>query len=356
MATNLPAIRDDLAGDLVIIPGLERALEQAKVLIKSGLLPASYDTPEKVVTVVLKGRELGLPPMVALEHIYPTGQGRTGIDGQVVEIMLRRAGHTWAVLERNDERCEIEFHLRSGEVYQTEVTREEVINAHWHQYWDKQAKAWKDKPTWRTMWATMQYWRCLAKGAKQGAADALNNESTYLTDEREPSPDDRIVVQNPDGSLDLDRRANVERDAAPLVDRPGRGLWAQTGPGDVGYKPGNGDGEEPVEGEYTAPEEPPEMQDAPEPQGTPTPVTLPDMPPQEEPHWIDAPTVRDKFWAYAKGTLGLNEAQVYDALGVGRVHDYEDTKPNALKALKAYAEKAQAKRQADKGGQAEMPL
>ena len=70
-----------------------------------------------------------------------------------------------------------------------------------------------------------------------------------------------------------------------------------------------------------------------------TPVVLPDMPPQQEPHWIDAPDVRTRFWTYAKGTLGLNEDQVYDALGVSSIHQYQGTKADAMKALEAYAKK-----------------
>lgn len=354
MASNLPALRDDLSGELVIIPGLEKALEQAQVLIDSGLLPAAYDTPQKVVTVVLKGRELGLPPMIALEHIYPTGQGRTGIDGQVVEIMLRRAGHRWLVLERSDARCEIEFHLSTGEVYRTEVTREEVIQARWHQYWDRQNKKWKDKPTWVTMWATMQYWRCLAKGARQHAADALNNESVFFADDRRASPDDQIVVQNADGTLDLDRRANVERDNAPLLEVRPRGVFKQTStPGDTGYKPGNGEAEA-VNGDFIIPEEPPELREVPE--VAPMPVVLPDMPEQVEPHWIDAPNVRDRFWAYAKSTLSLNEEQVYDALGVGAIHQYRGTAAQAKKALEQYAAKIRQAQEATEAAQEPMPL
>ena len=156
-----------------------------------------------------------------------------------------------------------------------------------------------------------------------------------------------------------------ERDKAPVMDRPHGRLFAQTGPGDVGYKPGNGEAQEaPIEGEYSVPEEPPEIaatfDPTPEAQGAATAVVLPEMPKQEQPHWIDVPTLRDKFWAQTtgkgQGSLGLNKDQVYDAVNLGRLHDFRGTYDDAIKVVEAYAKKVQAKQQAAKSAQAEMPL
>lgn len=43
--------------------------EMASMAIKSGLLPTSVNTPEKAIIIMLKGRELGIAPMLALSHI-----------------------------------------------------------------------------------------------------------------------------------------------------------------------------------------------------------------------------------------------------------------------------------------------
>lgn len=40
-------------------------------------------------------------------------------------------------------------------------------------------------------------------------------------------------------------------------------------------------------------------------------------------HWIDRATARGRFWAWTKDTLALTEEQVYEALGVEHIHDYE---------------------------------
>jgi len=47
----------------------EALKEQARALIKSGFFPRSVNTPEKVIAVMLAGRELGLPPMQSIRAI-----------------------------------------------------------------------------------------------------------------------------------------------------------------------------------------------------------------------------------------------------------------------------------------------
>lgn len=43
--------------------------EMGSMAVKSGLLPVAVNTSEKAVIIILKGRELGLAPMLALSHI-----------------------------------------------------------------------------------------------------------------------------------------------------------------------------------------------------------------------------------------------------------------------------------------------
>jgi hypothetical protein len=43
--------------------------ELGAMAIKSGFLPTSINTPEKAVIIILKGRELGIPPMQAFSSI-----------------------------------------------------------------------------------------------------------------------------------------------------------------------------------------------------------------------------------------------------------------------------------------------
>lgn len=44
-------------------------MEQAAMLVKTGFLPPTIKNPEQAVAIMMKGRELGVPPMYALSNI-----------------------------------------------------------------------------------------------------------------------------------------------------------------------------------------------------------------------------------------------------------------------------------------------
>jgi hypothetical protein len=78
---------------------------------------------------------------------------------------------------------------------------------------------------------------------------------------------------------------------------------------------------------------------------TPTAVTEPTTTPEPPEdagsngiHWIDkvdkhGREIRPAFWAWAKNTMALTEAQVYEALGVEHIHDYTGTMGDAKTAI-----------------------
>jgi len=53
-----------------------------------------------------------------------------------------------------------------------------------------------------------------------------------------------------------------------------------------------------------------------------------------QPHWIEDPKVRARFWAWTGNTLGLSNEQVHTALGVEHISDY----PGTMEAAKAQIE------------------
>lgn len=64
--------------------------EQAAMLVRSGLLPESIKTAEAAVAVMLKGRELGIGPMEAFEHIHVI-KGKPTVAPQLQLSLIRRA-------------------------------------------------------------------------------------------------------------------------------------------------------------------------------------------------------------------------------------------------------------------------
>lgn len=81
--------------------------EQAAVIASSGLAPKSASTPDKVLVIALKARELRLPPMVGLSHIYVV-EGKPTLSAEIMAALVHRAGHRLRVVETSAERCVIE--------------------------------------------------------------------------------------------------------------------------------------------------------------------------------------------------------------------------------------------------------
>lgn len=58
--------------------------------------------------------------------------------------------------------------------------------------------------------------------------------------------------------------------------------------------------------------------------------------PKPTPHWIDDDATRKKFWRWVRDDKALTEEQVYTALGVKRIHDYQGTKGEAFSAIEGW--------------------
>lgn len=90
----------DQSTDLALIK------QKAQLLFDSGMLPKALDTWQKVAVVMLKGRELSLPDLVALQHISVV-HGTPQLDGQITLALLERSGlmENFAIEEMSNESC-----------------------------------------------------------------------------------------------------------------------------------------------------------------------------------------------------------------------------------------------------------
>lgn len=87
--------------------------EMAGVFIKSGLLPASIKTPEAALTVMLKARELGIPPLYGLSNIVVV-QGKPVCSAELMlALMYRDQGDNAVVVEESTaETCRVSYRRR----------------------------------------------------------------------------------------------------------------------------------------------------------------------------------------------------------------------------------------------------
>lgn len=82
--------------------------QQAEVISASGLAPAALrNKPEAILTIALKGRELGVPPMQALSHIHVI-QGRPTLSAELMRSLVLRSGHRiWVDPSSDDKRATV---------------------------------------------------------------------------------------------------------------------------------------------------------------------------------------------------------------------------------------------------------
>lgn len=64
-------------------------MEQAKMLCSTGFLPSAINTPEKAIAIMMKGRELGIPPMYALSNIAII-QGKPAASAELMLALIYR--------------------------------------------------------------------------------------------------------------------------------------------------------------------------------------------------------------------------------------------------------------------------
>ena len=90
------------------LPALDtKVLEQARVLVKSGILPDSVDRPEAAIAIMVKGKELGFGPMASFEHIIVV-KGKATLDGVALGAVLQRGGVEWEVIKNAEKTYEMD--------------------------------------------------------------------------------------------------------------------------------------------------------------------------------------------------------------------------------------------------------
>ena len=75
---------------------MDDMLSFARVLVEGNLVP--FGTPEQVATIVLQGRELGLPPVTSLYNLYFI-ENKPTLSVHCIGGLLRKEGIVWKVIK-----------------------------------------------------------------------------------------------------------------------------------------------------------------------------------------------------------------------------------------------------------------
>lgn len=89
--------------------------EMAKSLLPTGFLPNTIKTPEQAVAIMLKGRELNVPPMYALSNIVVV-QGKPSCSAELMLALVQREHGLDAmwVEESTNDRCTVSYRAGKG--------------------------------------------------------------------------------------------------------------------------------------------------------------------------------------------------------------------------------------------------
>lgn len=175
--------------------------QQAGELIRSGFLPAGIKTPEQAVAIMLKGRELGIPPMQALSHIHIIN----GKPTMSAELMLSQ-------ILRLHPKTKISYPKRSGEICEIKVQRDgSEPSTFSFSISDAQAAGLMSNPTWKKYPRAMLHARAVSEMARSLFPDAISGVS-YC-------PEEMGADVNENGEV-IDVAVTVTETKSPVVQNP----------------------------------------------------------------------------------------------------------------------------------------
>ena len=162
--------------------------EQCEVVLKSGFLPATINTPEKAIAIALKGMEIGIPIMQSLSHIHIV-KGTPGMSAELMRAMVFK--HIplaiLDVIESSNEKATIRAKRPGGRAVDFTFTIEDA----------KKAKVFSTNPdsSWQKYPKAMLLARATSAACRQIFPDALAGIS-YTPEElgAEVSEDGQVIT------------------------------------------------------------------------------------------------------------------------------------------------------------------
>ena len=134
--------------------GFGELREMGQVFAESGFFSDSRGEAQAVVKI-MAGRELGLPPIVAMTSIHIV-KGRVSVSAQAMGAIIKRTGqYDYRVAEHTTKKCVIEFFKDSASIGKSEFTME-----------DAQAAGLAQQDTWKKYPRNLLFARALSNGAR----------------------------------------------------------------------------------------------------------------------------------------------------------------------------------------------
>lgn len=145
----------------------EAVKSQGLELIRSGFLPAAIKTPEQFMAIILKGQELGIPPMQACAHIHII----SGKPTMSAELMLSQILRLFPATKisypvRTSEECQIKVQRPGNDPSLFSFSIKDAI-----------AAGIMANPVWKKYPRAMLHARCISEMARSLFPDAISGVS-----------------------------------------------------------------------------------------------------------------------------------------------------------------------------------
>ena len=197
-------------------------LKTLGVLIKTPTVPTRYrESPTGVsdmMSVILTGRDVGIPDMMALQHIYLVN-GQASMSGQLMCALVNRSGHRIKVSWQKDGTAVAEAWRRDPWTHELEMVGLVSFGAE-----DAELAGLADKGTYMQYPRVMRAWRAISQLCRIYFADCLMGiayvpEEVGANDAIEPLPVSSLDVElTPDAELEQAAAVTVEVLDAEIVD------------------------------------------------------------------------------------------------------------------------------------------
>lgn len=186
--------------------------DMAQSLVPTGFLPESIKTPEQAVAIMLKGRELNVPPMYALSNIAIV-KGKPTISAEMMLALIYRDHGKRAirVKESTNERCTVEYRLDGwDDVSSYSFTMDDAKKA-----------GLTGNQTWSKYPAAMLRARCISAVARMAFPECIAGMYVpgELGDDVQVTDDGEVVSVAP----------SIDQDTGEIVDTPGRAVAKEVG-------------------------------------------------------------------------------------------------------------------------------
>jgi hypothetical protein len=136
--------------------------EQSTMLVKTGFLPTSVNTPEKAMAIILTGRELGIGTMQALRSINVI-QGRPTVSAELMlALCYQRVPGFKCDVVSSSESCTVKMRRGNGDTYDGTFTSDDAKKA-----------GLAEKDIWKKYGAAMLRARAISAGCRVIAPDAI---------------------------------------------------------------------------------------------------------------------------------------------------------------------------------------